>query len=261
MEEKGFSQRHACQVAHISRSSVAYTPVCKLENEAVAKKLLYLAEKHKRWGFGLMFSWLRAQGYAWNHKRVYGVYKALALNLRIKPKKRLPARNPLPLAVPDKAGESWSMDFMSDSLATGRRFRTLNVIDDFNREALAIEIDTSLPAVRVIHVLTSIYFWRGYPKRIRVDNGPEFIAHTLQEWAKAHGIEMDFIEPGKPAQNAYIERFNRTYREDVLDMYLFSSLDEVRDLTEEWMHHYNGERPHMALGGRTPYAAQATVSL
>jgi putative transposase len=145
------------------------------------------------------------------------------------------------------------MDFMSDALANGRKFRTLNVLDDFNRESLAIEVDFSLPAKRVVRVLEQIALNRGYPAFIRVDNGPELISRCLFEWAQQHSIVINHIKPGKPAQNGYIERFNRTYREDVLDQYWFNNLQEVRDITEEWMFMYNGQRPHSSLGDKTPW--------
>jgi putative transposase len=177
----------------------------------------------------------------------------MTLNLRVKPKKRLPTREPKPLEQPQAANQSWSLDFMSDSLTSGRAFRTLNIIDDFNREVLWIEIDTSLPALRVIRVLDMIASWRGYPNQIRMDNGPELISQRLAQWAEANGVELEFIEPGKPAQNAYIERFNRTFREDVLDAYLFDTLLEVRNITEEWIEEYNAIRPHDALEGLPPY--------
>ena len=157
------------------------------------------------------------------------------------------------MTQPDTANLSWSLDFTSDSLASGRAFRTLNVIDDFNREVLWIEVDTSLPTVRVIRTLEMIASWRGYPKKIRLDNGPEFISKKLAQWAIDHEVELAFIQLGKPTQNAYVERFNRTYREDVLDAYIFSSLQEVRDITEEWMESYNTTRPHEALGNLSPF--------
>ena len=150
---------------------------------------------------------------------------------------------------------------MHDRLASGRTFRTFNVIDDFNREALAIEIDTSLPAQRVVRVLDTLAAWRGYPQRLRSDNGPEFISNKLDEWAEKHDVLLDFIQPGKPAQNAYIERFNRTYREEVLDSCLFDSLAEARAITEEWLEEYNAIRPHDALGGFTPYRYAVVAAL
>ncbi|GAA6152206.1 hypothetical protein NBRC116587_16250 [Pseudoteredinibacter isoporae] len=142
---------------------------------------------------------------------------------------------------------------MSDSLFCGRRFRTFNLVDDFNREALAIEIDLNLPAPRVIRVLERTVAWRGYPNKLRMDNGPEFISTALAEWAEDHGVELEFIKPGKPTQNSYVERFNRTYRDEILNMYVFRTLNEVRELTENWIREYNEERPHDSLGDLTPW--------
>jgi len=176
----------------------------------------------------------------------------MALHLKRKPKKRLPARTAQTLVVPGLATQTWSLDFMSDSLSNGRTFRTLNVIDDFNREALWIEVDTSLPAERVVRVLEMLLLERTTPQSIRMDNGPELISQRLESWAKEKQIDLLHIQPGKPAQNAYIERFNRTYREDVLDAYLFDDLEEVRTLTERWLEDYNTLRPHEALQGLSP---------
>jgi putative transposase len=237
---------------NISRSAYRYQPK-QADDGEIVEQLRQLAERKPRWGFGKMFQRLRNQGYRWNHKRVRRVYREQQLNLRDKPKKRLPSRQTTPLAQPESANESWSVDFMSDSLQSGRTFRTFNVIDDFNREALAIEIDTSLPSGRVVRALDMIAAWRGYPRRLRMDNGPELISQHLKSWAEKHDLKLDFIEPGKPAQNAYIERFNRTYREDVLDFYLFDNLAEVREITEQWLVEYNAIRPHDSLGGKTPY--------
>ena len=199
-----------------------------------------------------MYRWLRRKGYTWNHKRVRRVYCELELNIRIKPKKRLAPRTKQRLDIPSKKNVTWSMDFMQDALLHGRKFRTLNVIDDFNREALAIEVDFSLPSLRVIRTLERIAATRGYPEKIRVDNGPEFISSEIERWAFKNNVELQFIQPGKPSQNAYIERFNRTFREEVLDIYLFTDLDEVRLKATEFQYDYNCERPHQALMHHTP---------
>jgi putative transposase len=233
--------------------SVYHYQAKKTDDRQIEQELLQLAEIHPRWGSRKMSDYLRNQGYGWNHKRIHRVYCNLTLNLKRKPKKRLPARAAQVLTQPTQANESWSLDFMSDSLSNGRAFRTLNILDDFNREALWIEVDTSLPAERVIRVLEMIILWRGKPKQIRMDNGPELISHRLEEWAQAHHIELAHIQPGKPAQNAYIERFNRTFREEVLDAYLFSSLEEVRQIVELWLDAYNAVRPHESLQGLSPY--------
>ena len=192
--------------------------------------LVTLAERYPRYGFGKLYQMIRRSGHKWNHKRIYRVYCSLKMNLRRKGKKRLPSRNPQPLAVPDYANDCWSIDFMSDVLNSGQRFRTFNVMDDYNRECLAIEVDTNLPAVRVIRVLNRISAWRGYPLKIRLDNGPEFISLAIAEWAEDHRVELEFIQPGKPTQNSYVERFNRTYREEVLDLYVFTRLQPVMEV-------------------------------
>ena len=173
-------------------------------------------------------------------------------------KKAAAARTALALGVPVQSDLTWSLDFMSDSLSNGRAIRTLNILDDYNREALWIEVDTSLPAERVVRVLENLLLWRAVPKQIRMDNGPELISQRLERWAKEKQIELLHIRPGKPAQNAYIERFNRTFREDVLDAYLFDDLQEVRTITERWLEDYNTIRPHEALQGLPPrqYAIQ-----
>lgn len=239
-------------MAGISRSGFRYQ-VKKPDDEAIKEQLNMIAERKPRWGFKKMFSYLKNQGHLWNHKRVYRVYCEMKLNLRVKPKKRLPTRHPKPLVVPTTANISWSLDFMSDSLSNGRAFRTLNIIDDFNREGLWIEVDTSLPAERLVRVLDMLGLWRGHPKQLRMDNGPELVSKKLKEWAEQNNVELAFIQPGKPAQNAYIERFNRTYREAVLDAYLFSSIQEVQAITNDWLEEYNSIRPHDALGGLPPY--------
>jgi len=167
----------------------------------------------------------------------------------------LPPRTPEPLAVPEEFNQSWSADFMSDALADGRRFRTFNVIDDHRREALAIEIDLNIGGGRVVRVLDRIAEARGLPQRIRFDNGPEFTSIAVADWAEANQVELEFIKPGRPMQNGFIERFNRTYRQAVLDMYIFETLNQVRELTADWLEFYNCRRPHDALGGMPPRAS------
>lgn len=245
------SQRSACRAIGLSRSTCTYHPVIR-DDDAVIAVLLELAERFPDRGFGKYFKIIRRRGHRWNHKRVYRVYCELRLNRRRMGKKRLPPRTPAPLRVPGRMNQSWSMDFMSDALWNGRRFRTFNVVDDFNREALCIEVDLNLPAARVVRSLERIAAWRGYPAKVRMDNGPEFIAVGLAEWAEQHEVVLEFIEPGKPMQNGFIERFNRSYREGVLDMYVFKTLEEVREQTEAWMRDYNEELPHDALGDLTP---------
>jgi putative transposase len=249
--EHGLSIRRSCLAFRLSRTVYGYSPKPR-DDAPIIETLVSLAEKHPRYGFHKLLLLVRRLGHGWNHKRVYRVYCELKLNLRRKGKKRLPSRYPEKLAVPDTANVCWSIDFMSDALMNGQRFRTFNVLDDYNREALAIEVDTSLPAARVVRVLERVTAWRGIPAKLRMDNGPELVSAALAEWAEKRGIELEFIQPGKPTQNSFIERFNRTFRDEVLDFYVFSRLSEVREITENWLKEYNEQRPHESLGDITP---------
>jgi putative transposase len=252
----GLSVTRACSGAGLSRSAW-YRPLKnRLEyDQPVIEALQALAEEKPGLGFWKLYRRLRRRGYGWNHKRVHRVYCQLKLNIRRRTKKRVPTRDPQPLMVPLAPNQVWSADFMSDALYGGTRFRTFNVLDDFNREILAIEIDTSLTSERLIRVFEQLEMERGLPDMLRTDNGPEFLGIVFTDWCKDHGIFIDYIEPGKPNQNAYIERFNRTYRNEVLDTWLFRNLDEVREITWHWMLEYNEERDHDGLGGLTPAEA------
>lgn len=250
---RGATIRLACQAFDISETCYRYQPRLSDENTEIADWLVRLTTSYRSWGFGLCYLYLRnVKGYGWNHKRVYRIYRELELNLRIKPKKRLKRDKPEPLTVPQTINETWSMDFMHDQLADGRKYRLFNVIDDYNREGLGIEIDFSLPAERVIRSLEQIIEWRGKPKAIRCDNGPEYISGAVLSWAEKRGIRIDYIQPGKPQQNAYVERYNRTVRYDWLAQYLFDGIDEVQAYATDWLWIYNHERPNTALGGITP---------
>lgn len=249
----GASIALACRTFSISETCYRYRARLSAENFEISDWLEKLTGANRTWGFGLCFLYLRnVKGFAWNHKRVYRIYRELELNLRIRPKKRLKRDKPEPLAVPDRPNETWSMDFMSDQLADGRSFRTLNVLDDFNREGLGIEVDISLPALRVVRTLERIIEWRGAPETIRVDNGPEYVSATLQLWARKRGIGLSYIQPGKPQQNAYVERYNRTVRQEWLGQHIFQTIKDAQDQATRWLWTYNNERPNMAIGGVTP---------
>jgi putative transposase len=261
VQSKSMTVRVACAAFGISQTCYRYQTTLSVENAEVADWLERLTQSQRNWGFGLCFLYLRnVKGYQWNHKRVYRLYRELELNLRIKPKKRLVREKPESLAVPTAINKVWSMDFMHDQLADGRRIRLFNVIDDFNREGLGIDVDFSLPSERVIRSLDHIIEWRGAPASIRCDNGPEYISATLLEWAKQRDIRIEYIQPGKPQQNAYIERYNRTVRYDWLAHTLFESIDEVQDFATQWLWTYHNERPNMALGGITPKQKLALVA-
>lgn len=175
------------------------------------------------------------KGFLWNHNRVSRIYCELELNLRIKPRKRIVREKPEPLAVPEAINEYWSMDFVHDQLEDGRSFRLFNVLDDFNREGLTIDVDLSLPSARVIRSLEQVIEWRGRPKVLRCDNGPEYISAALSTWALKHGIRIEYIQPGKPQQNAYVERYNRMVRYDWLAQYLFGSIVQVQEFATRWL--------------------------
>jgi putative transposase len=248
-----FSVRRSCHAVGVSRAAY-YRNLCleRREDRDVITALNALVEKHSRWGFWKCFKALRRKKHPWNHKRVYRVYCGLRLNQKRRAKKRIPQRLRQPLTVPGKPNEVWSADFMSDALYGGSRFRTFNVIDDFNRESLAVEIDTSITGTRLIRIFQRLQKERGLPLKLRTDNGPEFLSADFVTWAEAAGMTIQYIQKGEPNQNAYIERFNRTYREEVLSLYLFEDLRQVREATYWWRIDYNESRPHDALGDRTP---------
>ncbi len=252
-KDHNLSIRQACLLFHISSSVYYYTPVTSDDSEIEAA-LRDLADLHSSWGFWMMYHRLRNCNYQWNHKKVYRVYTSLKLNMRRKYKKRLPARVAEPLVYPIDPNITWSMDFMSDSLNNGKAYRSFNVIDDFSREVLHIVIDRSLTSKRVTRELNSLIDWRGKPDTLRVDNGSEFIAEVLRQWAEKWEIKLVFIQKGKPYQNGLIERFNRTYREEVLDKYAFDALKQVQAISNAWMWIYNNERPHGGLMYHTPTA-------
>lgn len=245
------SIRSSCICTGISRSYY-YRPAAYNKETEVVEVLTKLAESYPCWGFQKLYDKIRLKGHKWNHKRVYRIYCKMRLNLRKHFKKHLPKREKQKIEPPLAPNECWGVDFVSDNLTTGKRFRALNVIDEFNREALKIEVDTSIPAQRVLRVLEEIAQFRGYPKSLRSDNGPEFISEALGNWAKEHQVELKFIEPGKPTQNPFTERFNGTFRAEFLNPNLFNKIEEVRQLANQWKIQYNQERPHQALNGLTP---------
>jgi putative transposase len=250
VREERLPVSRACKLISLPRSQYYYKSL--KDDTAVIDALQKLSADHPTYGFRKLFAYLRRDGHAWNHKKVYRVYRQLKMNRRRKGKRRLPARIKQPLIQQSGANESWSMDFMSDSMVDGRKLRTLNIIDDCNREALAIEVDTSLSSKRVIRVLNKVIEQRGKPKVIRVDNGPEFTSKDLELWARDQQIEIQFIQPGRPMQNGFIERFNGSYRREILDAYVFFELHEVRKITAEWIDEYNYRRPHEGLNNATP---------
>lgn len=247
IKDHGVSHRQACKQVGVCRSSDQYEHKQKDDGKLI-RELQLLVEKFPAIGFWQCYYRIRRKGYSWNHKRVYRVYTELKLNIRRRLRKRLPARVKQSLFQPRNVNQVWSIDFMSDTLWDGRRFRLLNVVDDYNREVLHIEADTSLPTARLIRTLEYLKEFRGLPEMIRVDNGPEFISSQLDVWCKEHKITLAFIQPGKPMQNAYVERCNGNIRRELLNAYVFKSIGDVREKAEEWRIDYNCSRPHSSLG-------------
>jgi putative transposase len=264
-EQVGLSERHACGLIGMHRGSWRYRP--REPNDAgLRARLQELASERVRFGYRRLWAMLRreknADGtrrWAVNHKRVHRIYREEGLGMRRKAAKRLRAAARAPLELPTRANQVWTMDFTKDRLASGRNFRTLNLMDGYTREALWIEVDTSLPGQRVVRVLEWLKQTRGVPEVIQVDNGPEFISQAVDQWAFANGVRLHFIEPGKPVQNALIESFNGKFRDECLNQNWFVSLEEARRIIEDWRVDYNTERPHSSLGYRTPAEFAAEV--
>jgi putative transposase len=253
VQDKGVSIRRACRFFGISETCYRYQAKLSDDNALIADWLLRITAAHRRWGFGLCFLYLRnVQELKFNHKRVYRIYRELELNLRIKPRRRLKRDKPDPLDVPRQPNQVWSIDFMHDTLENGQKIRTFNVLDDYNREGLGVDVDFSLPSERITRSLDQIIEWRGKPQAIRCDNGSEMRSAVFQTWAQQRRIRVMFIQPGKPTQNAYVERFNRTVRHEWLDEHLFESVDHAQQTATQWLWLYNNERPNMAIGGITP---------
>ncbi|MGH8114495.1 MAG: IS3 family transposase [Rhodanobacteraceae bacterium] len=254
-EERTVSERRACRVAGLART----TQRCKVSDRhrhdvALEARLAVLARRHQKWGCRQLHDQLRLEGYPINHKRTARLYRERGLALRRRCRRRLPVEARKPLLQPIRPNQCWSLDFMGDSLVDGRSYRTLNVLDDYARDALVIEIDLSLTARRVVRVLDRLCDEYGQPDVIRSDNGPELRSQVIEDWATRRSIRWDFTQPGHPEQNAYIERFNGTYRSEVLDMYQFETIADARRVSEAWRKIYNEQRAHSAIGHLPPRA-------
>ncbi len=253
MADHQLSVQRACRVVRLSRAAYYRPPaVASRRDAAVIAVLTDVVARHGRWGFWKCYGRLRLEGHRWNHKRVHRVYCALRLNIPRRTVRRVPRRLRQPLEAPAVLNQTWALDFVTDTLYDGRRIRALTIIDEGNREGLDIAVGISLPSRRVVRVLADLVTVHGSPAAVRVDNGPEFLAQPFVDWAAAHRVAIHYIQPGKPDQNAFIERFNRSYRTEVLNAHLFDSTADLQALTDAWLRTYNHERPHDSLGRKPP---------
>jgi len=249
--ELGLSQRHACALVKLHRSTSRYAKQ-RGEDKELRERLRVWAARHPRWGYRFLHWALTKEGWQVNLKKIYRLYGEEGLRIRRRRRKHVATAPRERLPAPTRANERWSMDFMSDELEDGRALRLLNIVDDFTRECPGIEVDRSLPAERVIAHLERLAETRVLPQTIVVDNGPEFASKALHAWAYRRQVVLHFIDPGKPVQNAFIESFNGTCRDDCLNGHVFTSIEDARRKIESWRRHYNHGRPHSSLGNQTP---------
>ena len=252
MAHYGLSQRRACRLVGLQPCIYRYQSR-RGDDSGVRERLRQLARKHPRWGYRFLGVLLRREGHKINHKRVLRLYREEGLKLR--PRKRrkvVSVQRERPPAATTGINQRWSMDFVSDTLSCGRRFRALTIVDCHSRECLALEVDTSLNGERVVRVLERLKETRGLPVVIQTDNGPELTGHTLDAWSYRNRVKLFFIEPGKPVQNAHIESFNGRLRNECLSMEWFTGLREARQVIEEWRREYNQLRPHSSLDNLPP---------
>lgn len=251
IDEFTVSQRRACRALELCLATCRYTSR-RRDGGVIRERLRSLAEERPRFGYRRLHVMLRREGFAVNAKRVYRLYRLDGLAVRRKKRKRVSHWPRLPMQTPTAPNLRWSMDFTCDQLADGRSFRTLNIVDDFSRESLAIEVDASLPGLRVTRVLERLAETRGAPRAIVIDNGPEFTGRALDAWAYRHGVMLAFIQPGKPTQNAFAESFNGKFRDECLNQHWFIDIADARRRIEAWRLDYNEVRPHSSLGNKSP---------
>jgi putative transposase len=248
----GLSQRRACRLVDTARATVRYQCRRRGDDEPLRNRLRQLAEQRPRFGYRRLHVLLRREGIVVNHKRIERLYREEGLAVRRRSRKsvvRVLRGRP---AVPQRANEQWALDFLHDALASGRTIRLLSVIDVFTREALALEVDTSLPGTRVVRVLERLRGERERPVQLVLDHGPELIGRALEQWAYEQGVTLPFIDPGKPIQNAHCESFHGRLRDECLNEHWFLGVADARRIVEAWRQDYNRERPHSALDYQTP---------
>jgi putative transposase len=259
LQTRGTSLRRACRIVGLSTATWRYQRRANPTNDRLLARLHAHAASRSRFGYRRLHVLVGREGLSVNHKRLYRVYRAAGLQVRRRRRKRLTRGERVPLPAPSQRRERWSMDFTLDTLADGRAFRTLNIVDDFTRECVAIEVDRSLPGLRVARVLDRLHAAIGLPQTIVLDNGPEFAGRTLDAWAYRTGVTLRFIRPGKPIENAYVESFNGKFRDECLNEHWFVNLADAKTAIEAWRIDYNTVRPHSSLDGATPHDFATTT--
>jgi len=250
--EYEMSERHACRLMGLGRSTHRYRARKAERDSELRTRLKELAARRMRFGYRRLTAMLLREGMAANHKRVYRLYREEGLAMRIRQRRRIRWNGVVTRLAASRRNERWSMDFVSDGISTGRVIRMLTLVDDCTRECPAIEVDTSLGGLRVCRVLDRIASERGLPEAIVLDNGPEFRGRALAAWSAERGVRLEFIQPGKPVQNAYVESFNGRLRDECLNANWFTSLSDARRKIETWRQDYNQQRPHSSLNYLPP---------
>jgi putative transposase len=251
MSELGLGERRGCRIVGLARSVAQYRPVPR-DDGAVVARMRVLASEHRRYGCPRLHAMLRREGLVVNHKRTERLYRAEGLQVRTKKRRKLPRRDRVAAQLPERPMQRWSLDFMSDQLADHRRFRILNIVDDYSRFCPGQIVELSISGTRVARYLDELAGRRGLPEEIVLDNGPEGTSRAMFDWSERTGVRLRFIEPGKPVQNAFVESFNGRMRDECLNLHWFRSLRHARDEIAEWRHHYNTKRLHSALGWLSP---------
>lgn len=252
IEETGVSQRRAGLLVGLSRSSLIYVGKRPAMDAELKNRLTELAQERRRFGYRRIHAMLHREGFEVNHKRVYRLYREEGLVIKRRRKRKGVSVERQALVLPDLPNDTWSMDFVMDSLSDGRRLKTLTIVDDFIKESLDIAVARSITDEHVTRIMDNIAQFKGYPTSIRTDQGPEFTGRALDQWAYQHGVQLKLIEPGKPIQNAYIESFNGKYRDECLNEHWFTSVNQAIKIFANWRQDYNENRPHSALNYKTP---------
>ncbi len=252
------SQRRACRLAGLSRKAASYCPVQR-PDQALERRLRELGEQHPRYGYLLLHAMLKSEGLVVNRKRTYRIYTELGMQERTKRRKKL-TRPRVPMVVPTRPNERWSIDFVHDQLADGRRIRVLNVVDDYSRVCVGQLVDTSISGARLSRYLDDLGSYRPLPKTLVMDNGPELTSQAMFFWSRRNRVKLHFIQPGKPTQNPFVESFNGRFRDHCLNQHWFKDLADARKIIEQWRQHYNEVKPHSSLGYQPPAAFEGRVA-